>query len=195
MQTLHRALELPELFSGMLSCEVHMNDALYRLFLVSFLVLAPGCIIEQSVGPEGPAGPPGNANVFSLEFDFRWIDAVFNGAVASVQYDVPDLTARVVEEGAVIMFFRDHGTWTAMPYSFGVERADIPAVDYTISLGFGYDVGFLEVFYEASTEAVDMTGLPDQRMKLVVIDGFAAGKRQVDLTDWEAVKEAFRLGD
>ena len=54
-----------------------------------------------------------------------------------------------------LLFFRDQGTWTAMPYTFGVESPDLPAVDYTISMGFGYELGFLEVFYEASTDAVD----------------------------------------
>jgi len=172
-----------------------MKRILQLLAVFALLVSAPGCIIEDSVGPEGPQGPPGNANVFSLGFDFFMADAVFNGAVASVQYDVPDLTASVVDDGAVLMFFRDQGTWTAMPYTFGVESSDLPAVDYTISLGFGYEVGFLEVFYEASTDAIDLAGLPDREMKLVVIDGYWYGKRDIDLTDWNAVKEAFNLKD
>lgn len=167
-----------------------------QLLLTLALVLgSTGCIIEESVGPEGPPGPPGNANVFSLGFDFFVADAVFNGAVASVQYDVPDLNANVVDEGAVLMFFRDQRTWTAMPYTFGVESLDLPAVDYTISFGFGYEVGFLEVFYEASTDAVDLSQLPDREMKLVVIDGFYYGKNAVDLTDWETVKELYNLDD
>lgn len=172
-----------------------MKNILQLLLILSLALSAPGCIIEESVGPEGPMGPPGNANVFSLGFDFFLDDAVINGAVASVQYDVPDLTASVVDDGAVLMFFRDQGTWTAMPYTFGVESQDLPAVDYTISLGFGYEVGFLEVFYEASTDAVNLRQLPDREMKLVVIDGWYYGKRSIDLTDWEAVKAAYGLSD
>lgn len=172
-----------------------MKNHLLSLLFVSLALTASGCIIEESVGPEGPMGPPGNANVFSLGFDFFLEDAVVNGAVASVQYQVPDLTASVVDDGAILMFFRDQGTWTAMPYTFGVESQDLPAVDYTISLGFGYEVGFLEVFYEASTDAVDLRQLPDREMKLVVIDGWYYGKRSIDLTDWEAVKAAYGLTD
>lgn len=162
--------------------------------LGALLVLSTlgGCIIEESVGPQGP---PGNANVFTLNMAFDLDQASFNGSVASVQYDVPDLTVSVVDEGAILLFFRDQGTWTAMPYTFGVESADLPAVDYTISLGFGYEVGFLEVFYEASTDAVDLAALPDRDLKLVVIDGFGFGKRHVDLTNWEAVKAAYGLSD
>jgi hypothetical protein len=172
-----------------------MKNILHILLFTALALSASGCIIEESVGPEGPMGPPGNANVFSLGFDFILDDAVINGTVASVQYEVPDLTASVVDDGAVLMFFRDQGTWTAMPYTFGVESQDLPAVDYTISLGFGYEVGFLEVFYEASTEAVNLGQLPDREMKLVVIDGWYYGKRSIDLSDWEAVKAAFGLSD
>lgn len=172
-----------------------MNKALQLLMTLALVFGSTGCIIEDSVGPEGPPGPPGNANVFSLGFDFLMVDAVLNGAVASVQYDVPDLTASVVDDGAVLMFFRDQGTWTAMPYTFGVESLDLPAVDYTISMGFGYEVGFLEVFYEASTDAVDLTQLPDREMKLVVIDGYFYGKNQPDLTNWNVVKELYNLDD
>ncbi|MDA0377981.1 MAG: hypothetical protein O2899_00690 [Bacteroidetes bacterium] len=172
-----------------------MKLSLQSLLFVFLALSATGCIIEESVGPEGPMGPPGNANVFSLGFDFFLDDAVVNGAVASVQYEVPDLTASVVDDGAILMFFRDQGTWTAMPYTFGVESQDLPAVDYTVSLGFGYEVGFLEVFYEASTDAINLRQLPDREMKLVVIDGWYHGKRNVDLTDWEIVKATFGLSD
>lgn len=166
-----------------------------QLLFAGLILIASGCVIEESVGPEGAQGPPGNANVFSLDFDFLLSDAAYNGAVASVQYDVPDLTANVVDEGAILMFFRDQGTWTAMPYTFGVESQDLPAVDYTISVGFGYEVGFLEVFYEASTDVVDLSLLPDREMKLVVIDGFFYGKSGFDMTDWDAVSTRFNLED
>ena len=163
---------------------------LITILLLSFAWV--GCVFEESVGPEGP---PGNANVFSLNFDFVLADAVFNGTVASVQFDIPDITPLVVDEGAVIMYFRDQGTWTAMPYTYGVESEDVPAVDYTVSLGFGFDVGFLEVFYETSIDALDVPDLVDREMKAVIIDSFAFGKQDVDLSDWNAVQEFYGLKD
>ena len=172
-----------------------MKKATTILTFSLLLIGATGCIVEESVGPMGPQGPPGNANVFTLNFTFSMLDASINGAVASVQYEVPDLIASVVDEGAVLLFFRDQGTWTAMPYTFGVESPDVPAVDYTISMGFGYEVGFLEVFYEASSTVVDLTLLPDREMKAVVIDGFLIGKKEIDLTDWETVKSVYGLSD
>lgn len=160
------------------------------MFLLVFV--ASGCVIEEGVGPEGP---PGNANVFSLNFEFNMADADVNGTVASVQYTVPDITPLVVDEGAVLLFFRDQGTWTALPYTFGVESPTLPAVDYTVSMGYGFDDQFLEVFYETSTESVNFNTLPDRTIKAVIIDGFAFGKKSIDLTDWNVVKEVFGLKD
>ncbi len=167
-----------------------------KLFLLlTIAIISSGCIVDGNEGPPGPQGLPGNANVFSLNFDFLLDDAAFNGNVASVQYEVPVLTASVVDEGAVLLFFRDQGTWTAMPYTFGVESPDLAAVDYTVSFGFGYDIGFLEVFYETSIDAIDIASLPDREIKAVVIDGFPFGKKTINLTDWSAVKKAFNLSD
>ena len=144
-------------------------------------------------GPVGPPGPPGNANVFSATFNFRANDLVVNGPVASVQYDVPAITPGVVDDGAVLAFFQEQGTWTAMPYTFAEESPDLPAVDYTITLGYGFDDRFLELFYESSTDAVDLTTQPDRLIKVVIIDGFPLGKTGIDLRDYEAVKRYFDL--
>ncbi len=172
-----------------------MKASVKLILLLTIAIISSGCVVDDNEGPPGPQGPPGNANVFSLNFDFLVADAVFNGTVASVQYEVPALTAQVVDEGAVLLFFRDQGTWTAMPYTFGVESLDLDAVDYTVSFGFGYEIEFLEVFYETSIDAIDIVSLPDREIKAVVIDGFPFGKKDIDLTDWSAVKEAFNLSD
>lgn len=142
---------------------------------------------------DGPSGPGREASVHTLTFDFLMADAVINGPVASVQYDVPSITPSVVDHGAVLAFFREQGTWTAMPYTFAEESPDLPAVDYTITLGYGYDDQFLEVFYEASTQAVDLDNQPAREVRVVVIDGFSPGKSGVDVTDYNAVAEYYGL--
>ena len=43
------------------------------------------------------------------------------------------------------------------------KSLDLAAVDYTVSLGFGYEVGFLEVFYETSIDAIDIASLTNPR--------------------------------
>ncbi|NND71701.1 MAG: hypothetical protein HKN43_08980 [Rhodothermales bacterium] len=166
------------------------------LGLAIFAGVLVGCN-QGPVGPVGPEGAPGNANVFSVNFTFSVDDAIINGNVASVQFDVPGISPRVVDEGAVLVFFRDQGTWTSMPFVFSVESEDLAAVDYTINMAYGYDDEFLEVFYETSVEDPDFArdvflDQPNREMKAVIIDGFFS-KTHVDLTDYDAVAEHYGL--
>ena len=100
----------------------------------------------------------------------------------------------------MLIYFRDQGTWTALPFTVGVESSDLAAVDYTFTMGYAYDDAFLEVFVEASTDDDvvwdDILALLPQSydMKIVIIDGFFAGKNlNLDLRDYEAVKTYFGL--
>lgn len=164
----------------------------HSILSAAVLLLAAGCSDD---GPTGPPGPPGNANVHSHSLVFSMDDAQFNGPVASVQYDVPSITPSVVDHGAVLVYFWAQETWTAMPYTFADESPDLPAVDYTITLGYAFDDAFLEIFYESSTEEIDLSAQPDREMKVVVIDGMPFGKIGVDVTDYEAVRRYFELDD
>ena len=166
------------------------------LGLTLSIALLAGCD-QGPTGPEGREGQPGNANVFSVNFTFSVNDAIINGNVASVAFDVPGITPSVVDDGAVLVFFRDQGTWTSMPFVFSVESEDLAAVDYTINMAYGFDDEFLEVFYEASIVDPDFAfdvfaDQPDREMKAVIIDGLF-GKTQIDLTDYNAVAEYFGL--
>lgn len=142
---------------------------------------------------DGPSGPGREASVHTVTFPFEMADAVINGPVASVQYDVPSITPSVVDHGAVLAYFREQGTWTAMPYTFAEESPDLPAVDFTITLGYAFDDQFLEVFYEASTGEISLENQPDREIRAVVIDGYSAGKAGIDLTDYNAVAEYYGL--
>ena len=93
-------------------------------------------------------------------------------------------------------YFREQGTWTAMPYTFAEESPDFAAVDYTITMGYAYDDGLIEIFYEASTVEAPLELQPDRRVKLVIIDNLAFGNAaNLDLTNYEAVKAEFGLED
>jgi hypothetical protein len=160
------------------------------------LPLLTGCVIDANPEP-GPMGPPGNANVTSVNTTFSMRDAVQNGTVASVAFTVPAITQSVVDFGMVMVYFREQGTWTAMPYTFGVDRPSIGAVDYTITLGYAYERQYVEVFYEASNAGVALGQQPDREVKMVIIDGYATsyGKTSIDWSDYEAVARRFGLSD
>ena len=168
-----------------------------RRQLPALVLLFAACALSaceaELVGPPGPAGPPGNANVTALTLEFEMDEASYNGSVASAGFTVPAITPSVVDYGAVMVYFYEQGTWTAMPYMFADESPNLEAVDYTITLGYAYDDRFLEVFYEASTDAIDLSLQPDREMKVVIIDGYPAGKASPDLRDYHAVMEYYGL--
>lgn len=161
--------------------------------LTAVLLLLTGCDGGGSVGPPGPPGRDAG-NVFSFEVDFRLREAARTGVVASVAYDVPALSRAVVEDGAVLAYFREQGTWTAMPYTYGVESAEVPAVDYTVTLGYAYEVALLEVFYELSLADDDLLDdLPDQRVRIVVIEGIPPSRAVLDVSNYSAVRAYYNL--
>jgi len=170
-----------------------------KYFATGRLLIVLALLPMACEGPAGPPGPPGNANVLSFSFMLVPETLRYNGPVASVAYDMPEITRSVVEGGAVLLYFYEQGTWTALPYTFAYESPDLPAVDFTVTLGYAFEVGFLEVFYEASTDEVDLRQLPlvqtPRQLKVVIIDGFVAAKAPVDLRDYEAVKAFFGLKD
>ncbi len=165
----------------------------------SVALLGLAMLTSACEGPVGPPGPPGNANVISFSFMLNPEALQYNGPVASVGYDMPEITPGVVEGGAVLLYFYEQGTWTALPYTFAYESPDLPAVDFTVTLGYAFEVGFLEVFYEASTAEVDLRELAlvqtPRQLKVVIIDGMAAAKAPVNLRDYNAVKAYFGLED
>lgn len=169
-----------------------MPRFVHRLLVAAAVLLIAGCD-QGPVGPPGPSGPPGDPAVYSFTVDFFMADAQFNGPIASVQYDAPEISPRVVDSGAVMAYFREQDTWTALPYTYGVESEDLPAVDRTVTLGFAYEVDLFEVFYEASRpEVLDL--LPDQFIKVVIIDSFASARAAgVDLTNYAEVKAHYGL--
>ena len=175
-----------------------LSTALPAALLIGLFAGCDGGVVGPR-GPQGPRGDDGVVDVFSVNFVFSLQNAIINDNVASAQFDVPGITASVVDDGAVLMFFREQGTWTAMPFTYGIESADpdLDAVDYTVALNFGYELGFVEPFYEASInlDQIPDEVLPDREMKAVIIDAYLAGKTSVDLTDYEAVKRAFGLED
>lgn len=138
-----------------------------------------------------------DTEVASVPLTFRFNDATFNGGVASVQYTMPEISQPVVDHGVVVVYFRDQGTWTALPYAFGVESEDLPAVDYTVSIGYAFERRMLEVFFEVSTPDVWDAALDRLQnrydLRAVVIRDLAFGKNAPDLSNYEAVRAYYGL--
>jgi hypothetical protein len=171
-----------------------VHEVAVTLFVVLPLLLV-GCDSQTGPpgppGPRGPEGPPGDAAVETFIVDFIVEDASQNGTVISQAYDAPEVTRGVVEQGMVTAYYREQGTWTAMPYTYGVESPDLAAVDYTVTFAYAYEEGFVELFYEVSNEAA-FPSLVDREVKFVVLYGSPA-TFSVDWSDYSEVAQRFNL--
>ncbi len=154
------------------------------------ILFSLGCR-DTVIAPVPQVGMQAVNVVFSLE------DATRSGSVASQQFTMPNITRRVVLGGAVLAYFRDQDTWTALPYTIGRESEELIAVDYTFTLGYAYDTGFFEVFIEASTadpaawqQIVD--SLPRHYdLRVVILEGGL--QSGVDASNYDAIQSHYGL--
>lgn len=134
----------------------------------------------------GPAGPAGNANVKSSTFvttNTDWVGDQVSGYTAT--FNAPIITSAIASTGAVMCYLVDGSTSYALPYSYLNGS-------YTRHMSFEYETSVLRV------KVIDDDGLTSNlggySIKVVAISstGLIANPG-LDLTDYEAVKEAFDL--
>lgn len=146
------------------------------------------------------AGPGYRPTVRAFHVTFSFDDATYTATVASERFRIPEITPSVVDRGAVLLYFRDQGTWTALPYTLGIESKDMAVVDYTFTIGYAYEDALLEVFVEASTDddvawEELLSLLPTQyQMKVVIVDALSFRVSEVDYDNYEDVQAYFNLG-
>lgn len=171
---------------------------LVPLAILALSVWFAGCD-QGPVGPEGPPGPPGPpgafVQTFEVTFDASAATVDESGVVLFQNYDFPEITNSVDANGFVQAYYRAaNGTWTAMPYTFGEESQNVDAVDYTLTFGYAWDVGLVQLFYEGSAPfALDFA--VDRTVKVVIADGNSASVRGLDWSNYSAVKNHFNLDD
>ena len=152
------------------------------------------------------------AGVRAIELAFDLDDAAVNTGdydegIANLGYDMPEISSNVVREGAVLVYINDEAdTWRALPFTQGITFPDAAntEIEYTYSLNYAYDVGLLDVFVTASTDApaiwdeIRGTALFSQErtVKVVIISEFATARAQsagVNLRSYSEVEQHFGL--
>jgi len=170
------------------------------LSLSALLFLLVGC--EGPTGPQGPQGPQGPSGpagalveTVEVEFDANAASVSEDNLVLFQNYDFPEITESVDNNGFVQAYYlAENDTWTAMPFTFGDESPDVDAVDYTLTFSYAWNVGFVQLFYEASAPfALDFAR--DRIVKIVVADGRAATMPGVNWSDYSSVKQHFNLDE
>ena len=147
-------------------------------------------------------------------FDGRLVDYYLDGLEdqqGSFLYETDALTADVTNAGLVMLYVdaiaidpdAREGTWTALPLTFGIDSdpdgdgPEVPdgLVDFTTTLGYSLEPGFLYVDTIASTQLQDgFDYLGRLNMRLVTIPpGEFLRAEGLDFTDYEAVQRFYGL--
>ncbi|MDF3026959.1 MAG: hypothetical protein K0S23_1266 [Fluviicola sp.] len=147
------------------------------------------CKKKEVVGPTGPAGAAGNANVKS--FTVATVAADWTGdqvAGYSITLSVPIITADIVATGAVMCYLEYGGTTYALPYSY------LYGGGYTRHMLFNYELGTLTVDRVDDDGLTVNPGSSSTKIKVVAISSTGLIQHpNVDLTNYEEVKQAFNL--
>ncbi|GAA4806834.1 hypothetical protein GCM10023231_40030 [Olivibacter ginsenosidimutans] len=146
-------------------------------------------------GDKGSKGDQGNANVITRTFTankITWTSSVIfstNYVVATLS--VPEITADIVNNGAVMVYggFFWESPWSALPLSF-YETGKTNHFTYGIKAG--------SVTLRVHNSSNTAPSAPGIAFKVVVIAGkaaTAAKNNQVDLNNYQTVKQFFKLDD
>ena len=164
---------------------------------VSFLASCRG-----PVGPQGPAGQDGNANVASStvtvrQSDWRWV----NDCQWMVEIDYPAINNNVYNHGAVLVYMKIDGAWSQVPLTYFYEaEVEDGYSNFASSIEVAtLNDGGVRLFWTESDfyHAPDGPGkLSSYDFKIVAIEASVYSHRSdVDYSSYEAVKTAFQLAD
>jgi hypothetical protein len=155
-----------------------MKNFISKGLLILSVVIFTLTSCEKKEGPQGPAGNDGNANVKTeiiTVLDSEW---EINGALFVVDKTSDLLTQDIIKNGLGLLYYEIvDDMWVALPYA---------------TIGFGIAENDLGIWTEESTGLTSETST----FKLVVIEGnMQSVSKNVDLSDYNSVKEYFNLTD
>jgi hypothetical protein len=134
------------------------------LLVVLFSVTLASCQ-KEVVGPEGPPGQDGNANVQIITVTNQniFFNPLLN--IWELTLAVPEITTKIMGNGTASVFLAppdsNNSFWTALPGMFSPDLSETPAVHFNFQVSPGSVVIFS--FSEPAFEFVDI--------KVAVIEG------------------------
>lgn len=157
------------------------------------ILFASATVVMNGCKKEGPAGPPGNANVTARTFSatsWSWSSPYYYA-----NFSVPELTSANAGSAAVMVYFHTtSNSWLALPYS----QYNSP---YNYYMGFSSAAGLVQVtwVYDYSLSSGDdpntYYGSNVQYKVVIIPPAERKANPDLDLTDYNAVKEAYHLED
>lgn len=118
-----------------------MRNQYLTFVILASLMLSTACT-KTEVGPQGPKGDPGVANIKSFTFTNRSIVTnVIDTTFKEVILDIPELTDGIVTEGFFQAFIApansNKNTWYALPGNFSPDPGVVPFVTFNYQLTRG----------------------------------------------------------
>ena len=148
------------------------------------------------MGPEGPIGPAGNANVKSTTITINTNDWYWDETSWRVDIEYKAIDADIDDFGAVLVYMNNGNTWRQLPMTFYYSLTENGVTSYySSSLEVSTYKEGVSIFW---TESDLYNGYqPEQHdFKIVVIAASLFNSRSdVDYSNYEAVKAAYKLAD
>ena len=162
------------------------------LFAMIFAVSCRG-----PMGPEGPAGHDGNANVCSSTVTVYSNDWNWDNTSWRVDLEYKAINADIDNYGAVLVYMNNGNTWRQLPMTF--YYTDTDQNGNTLFCSSSLEVSTYEegvsIFW-TENDFYDGYKPEDHDFKIVVIAaGVYQSRSDVDYSNYEAVKAAYQLAD
>jgi len=163
--------------------------------LFAFIAFGLTSCSSDEPGPQGPQGPPGEpgVNILGQTFEFEDVDFDyyeddnFYATVITIPSEI-----EVIESDAILVYRREvvdgTETWSMIPQNFFLDEGIIQYV-------FNHTASDIELLIDGN---FDLSGLEDgftqdQFFRFFVVPSDFAVDSGVDVSDYEAVREALEL--
>ena len=181
----------------------HLNF-FFAIFAVLFFI---GCDsgAQGPPGPPGPAGPEGPSGLVTATVftgSYTNVDIVVdanNGALAYADFDVPELDASVVDNGIVLAYINSEelDQWVALPFTIAYDDNQDGGnlnVNEVVQITYAYTYNLFSVIFTSSFDPIDVEGLPEGPVKVVLIPGELVGKvKDKNLKSAEDIMQALNI--
>ncbi len=150
------------------------------------------CAKKGDIGPAGPAGTNGNANVKSKTIFVAGSEWINTPGASTVTKIVSEITTDIVNNGAVMVYVDNGGNnWSALPATATGTTGLI--------VTFGYDIEPGKLILNAGVNAnVTLTASTFGNTNFRIVTIAASGRManpNLNYNDYNAVKKAFYLKD
>jgi hypothetical protein len=120
-------------------------------------------ICASACTKEGKQGPPGNANVRSINFDVQLNDWKYQAGSAYLEKPLADITADIYNKGSINVYWHVNNNWVALPVTY-------PKDSISQSMGYEYNTGKLRIFITNSNGSTPVS-LGTATYRVVIISG------------------------